>query len=399
MAAEQISEGYYDTELDYDKQDEVGVLTASFKRLISNLNVYIRNLNDMAYIDALTGIGNRLALRRDYDSYQGHEVTVMMVDLDNFKAVNDTLGHMYGDAVLTQISTTLRNLFRAQDVIGRIGGDEFLILLKNIPGRELVEDRCRLVVDTFREQLHRLMPNLPVSVSVGAALSPAHGTTYADLFRHADEALYTAKRNGKCQFHVYDVTDALAALSAPQSNATRIDSDEQPSMTNEAMMRYVFQQLYESRDLDATINSLLTFIGSHFNVSRVYIFENNEDNTCCSNTFEWCNAGIQPEKDNLQNLSYETDLAGWPEVYGETGILYCADISELEPHIREIVEPQGIKSMLHCAIMDRGVFRGYVGFDECTATCLWTQGQVDTLKILAEMMAVFLVKQRASDKK
>ncbi len=357
-----------------------------------------------AELDSLTKLMNKASAQQsiaEHLSQQevGQQAALLVLDLDNFKAVNDTLGHMYGDAVLTQISTTLRNLFRAQDVIGRIGGDEFLILLKNIPGRELVEDRCRLVVDTFREQLHRLMPNLPVSVSVGAALSPAHGTTYADLFRHADEALYTAKRNGKCQFHVYDVTDALAALSAPQSNATRIDSDEQPSMTNEAMMRYVFQQLYESRDLDATINSLLAFIGSHFNVSRVYIFENNDDNTCCSNTFEWCNAGIQPEKDNLQNLSYETDLAGWPEVYGETGILYCADISELEPHIREIVEPQGIKSMLHCAIMDRGVFRGYVGFDECTATCLWTQGQVDTLKILAEMMAVFLVKQRASDKK
>ena len=92
-------------------------------------------------------------------------------------------------------------------------------------------------------------------------------------------------------------------------------------------------------------------------------------------------------------------MAGWPEVYGETGILYCADISELEPHIREIVEPQGIKSMLHSTIREQGVFRGYVGFDECTATWLWTQGQVDTLKILAEMMAVFLVKQRASDKK
>ena len=77
-AAEQISEGYYDTELDYDKKDEVGVLTASFKKLIMNLDVYIKNLNDMAYIDALTGIGNRLALRRDYDAYLGKEVTVMM---------------------------------------------------------------------------------------------------------------------------------------------------------------------------------------------------------------------------------------------------------------------------------------------------------------------------------
>ena len=349
--------------------------------------------------DGLTNLLNKASAQQAVSEYLANadpdrRSALLVMDLDNFKAVNDTLGHMYGDAVLTQISATLRNLFRARDVISRIGGDEFMILLKDIPGRDIVEDRCQLLVDTFRDQLHRLMPNLPVSVSVGAALSPNHGTTYGDLFRHADEALYVAKGSGKCQYRIYDAADAFPALS----RATRIDSDEHPDMTNESMMRYVFQHLYESRDLDATINSLLAFIGTHFHVSRVYIFENNEDNTACSNTFEWCNTGIQPEKDNLQNLNYQTDLAGWPELYKDTGVLYCTDITTLAPHFRQILEPQGIKSMLHCAIMDRGVFRGYVGFDECTATCLWTQGQVDMLKILAEMMAVFLIKQRSADK-
>ena len=63
-----------------------------------------------------------------------------------------------------------------------------------------------------------------------------------------------------------------------------------------------------------------------------------------------------------------------------------------------VAEPQGIKSMLHCAIMDQGVYRGFVGFDECTANCFWTQGQVTTLQSLAEMLAVFLVKQRTLDR-
>jgi GAF domain-containing protein len=232
---------------------------------------------------------------------------------------------------------------------------------------------------------------------VGAALSPKHGVTFADLFRHADEALYAAKRAGKCQYHLYSTQDAYQNLTESMAH-TGIDSDEQPTMNDEGLIRFVFRQLYESRDIDATINDLLAFIGTQFNVSRTYIFENNEDNTTCSNTFEWCNEGISPEKDNLQNLSYLTDLVGWPDVYGESGVLYCADINDLEPHIRDIVEPQGIKSMLHCAIMDRGVFRGYVGFDECTANYLWTQTQVSTLQFLAEVLAVFLVKHRADRK-
>ena len=354
--------------------------------------------------DSLTKLLNKASAQQsviDYlDSRSPESMAALLIlDLDNFKTVNDVLGHLYGDAVLTQIGETLRNLFRSHDIVGRIGGDEFMILLKDIPGKEMVLERCLLLVNTFRGLLHRLMPKLQVSVSVGAALVPTHGTNYADLFRHADEALYTAKHNGKCQFHLYDAQDAYTALSDAALAMTRIDSDEQPGQGDDSMIRFVFRRLYESRDIDATINELLAFIGTHFNVSRVYIFENNEDNTTCSNTFEWCNEGIEPQLDFLQDLNYENDLPGWKEVYEPTGVLYCSDVSELAPHIREIVEPQGIKSMLHCAIMDRGVFRGYVGFDECTANYLWTQGQISLLQFMAEVLAVFLIKQRSIDRK
>jgi len=360
------------------------------------------NLKKQAETDPLTKLMNKNSAQAaimEYLSQRKAEkmAALLVLDLDNFKDVNDTLGHLYGDAVLSQIGTKLRDLFRPQDVIGRIGGDEFIILMQDIPSKELVLERCQLLVDTFQELLHRLMPKLKVSMSIGAALAPAHGTNYADLFRHADDALYAAKRAGKCQYHLYDDRDAYQVLNGAMSH-TRIDSDEQPSMNSEDLIRFVFRRLYESRNMEETIIELLAFIGAQFNISRVYIFENNDDNTACSNTFEWCNEGILPEKDNLQDLSYLTDLVGWPDVYKENGVLYCSDINELEPHIRQIVEPQGIKSMLHCAILDQGVFRGYVGFDECTANYLWTQNQVDTLQFLAEVLAVFLIKQRAADK-
>ncbi len=372
----------------------------------------IYNINDLktdalkqkrkAEYDGLTNLLNKdsaqHAITEYLESRQPDFLAAMLIlDMDNFKAVNDTLGHLYGDAVLTQIGNTLHSLFRPQDVVGRIGGDEFLILLKDIPDRNLVLDRCQLMVDTFREMLRKLMPKLQVSVSIGAAMAPTHGTTYADLFHHADEALYTAKRNGKGQFHLYDAQDAYDSLK--EISLTRIDTGEILPDGDDSLIRFVFRRLYESRNLQTTINELLAFIGTRFNVSRAYIFENNDDNTACSNTFEWCNMGIEPQIDTLQNLSYETDLKGWPDVYKENGVLYCADISELQPHIREIVEPQGIKSMLHCAILDQGVFRGYVGFDECTANCLWTQGQISLLQFMAEVLAVFLIKQRTSEKK
>jgi len=357
-------------------------------------------LKKQAQRDSLTKLFNKASTQQAVSEYLDQMGTdslaaMLVLDLDNFKTVNDTHGHLYGDAVLTQIGNTLLSLFRAQDVIGRIGGDEFLIFLKNVPSWEMVQERCQLLLNTFRSQLQSLMPGLPVSVSIGCAMAPTHGLGYGDLFRHADEALYSAKRKGKNQYALYNPQEDYDLLI---DNTTRIDSDALPVMNDDSLLRFVFRRLYESRNIDATIDELLAIIGNRFNVSRVYIFENNDDNTCCSNTFEWCNAGITPEKENLQNVSYITDIPGWPDVYDERGVLYCTDVTQLAPTARNVLEPQGIKSMLHCAIMDRGVFRGYVGFDECTSNRLWTEGQVSTLEFLAEVLAVFLIKQRTLDK-
>ena len=84
-------------------------------------------------------------------------------------------------------------------------------------------------------------------------------------------------------------------------------------------------------------------------------------------------------------------------MFDEKGVFYYSDITTLEPHIRAILEPQGIKSILHCAIMDSGEFRGYIGFDDCTLNRHWTQEQVELLKFLAETLVVFLLKKRKQD--
>ena len=189
-AAEQISEGYYDTRLDYDKKDEVGVLTASFKKLIMNLNVYIKNLNDMAYIDALTGIGNRLALRRDYDAYQGHEVTVLMLDLNDFKLINDTRGHEEGDRVLQEIGKLLSDTF-GKEYCYRYGGDEFLAIVPDMEEQD------------FNRKLEALKQNSPAmddgsraDFSVGFVRGLLTDTdTLRKLISRADEKMYEKKRD------------------------------------------------------------------------------------------------------------------------------------------------------------------------------------------------------------
>jgi PAS domain-containing protein len=169
-------------------------------------------------------------------------------------------------------------------------------------------------------------------------------------------------------------------------------------MANDNIVRYAFRKLYSSQDMGKSVQELLGFMGQKLNVSRVYIFENSEDNRYCSNTYEWCNQGITPEIANLQNISYETDIPGYADNFDEQGIFYCPDVAILPKNLYDIVAPQGIQAMLHCAIRENGVFRGYIGFDDCREPRMWTREQIELLTFFSEALAMFLLRQRRQEK-
>ena len=360
-----------------------------------------RALQDRAERDSLTKLLNKDAGRKQAEEYfsrypEGAESALLIIDLDNFKQVNDRYGHLFGDAVLTKVSREIKKLFRNQDIVSRIGGDEFLVLMRGVSDRKLVEGRCQRLLNILHSIFQDQKYKLPLSCSIGVALSPEHGKTYYELFNRADQALYWAKAEGKNDFEIYDEEREQSSFHQGKTSAinNRIDSDEEPGLAEDNLVRHAFQRLYASKNVEKSLNDILALVGRKMNVSRVYIFENSDDNQYCSNTFEWCNEGIQPEIHNLQDISYKCDLAGYKDMYNEQGIFYCPDINELPENIYNIVAPQGIKSLLHCAIRDGGVFRGYIGFDECVEQRYWTKEQIQTLTYFSEMLSTFLLKER-----
>ena len=360
-----------------------------------------RALQDRAERDSLTKLLNKDAGRKQAEEYfsrysEGAESAMLIIDLDNFKQVNDRYGHLFGDAVLTKVSREIKKLFRNQDIVSRIGGDEFLVLMRGVSDRNLVEGRCQQLLNILHTIFQDQKNKLPLSCSIGVALSPEHGKTYYELFNRADQALYWAKADGKNAFVIYDEKREQNNFQQGMASAinNRIDSDEEPGLAEDNLVRYAFQRLYASKNVETSVNDILALVGRKMNVSRVYIFENSDDNQYCTNTFEWCNEGIQPEIHNLQDISYEHDIAGYKDMYNEQGIFYCPDINELPKNIYDIVASQGIKSLLHCAIRDGGVFRGYIGFDECVEQRYWTKEQIQTLTYFSEMLSTFLLKER-----
>lgn len=363
------------------------------------------HLQTQAERDGLTKLLNKKTARKRSEEYlsriaDGTPCAMMIIDLDNFKQVNDHYGHLFGDTVLMQVSKEISKLFRDQDIVARIGGDEFMVLVRGINDKTILENRCLRLLNVLTGLFRNGDQKLPIGCSIGIAVSPENGVAYYDLFNKADQALYQVKSKGKNSFAFYENNDdkflsdkiGISAVNNP------IDSDKEPESTQENLVSTVLHRLYSSQNVEESIRDILAMVGKKTNVSRVYVFENSDDNKYCSNTYEWCNDGITPERDKLQNISYETDIPGYSENFDEQGIFYCADISALPAPTYEILKPQNIKSMLQCAIRENNVFRGYIGFDECVEQRMWTKENIKVLSDFSEMLSVFLLKQREHKK-
>lgn len=357
-----------------------------------------RMLQTQAQRDALTGLLNKKAARKQAEEYLSRAAdatpcALLMIDLDHFKQINDQYGHLFGDAVLSRVAGTIAKMFRDQDVVARVGGDEFMVLMRDICGRTAVESRCRQLMDALSGLFRHEARDLLLGCSIGIALSSEHGTTYYQLFDKADQALYRIKRNGKNGFAFYGDSVVNGACAGGQGANGKTPRDGMDG-AQKNLIYGAIARLYGGEDTEMRIAELLAMVGRQANVSRVYVFENTEDNRYCTNTYEWCNEGIEPERDKLQRISYETDIPGYEENFDERGVFYCFDVAALPPKAYEIVNAQHIQSMLQCAIRENGIFRGYIGFDECTQQRLWTKEQIQLLSDFSKMLSTFLLRCR-----
>ncbi len=386
------------------KRDENGKLT-QILGIIINIDPEkkaLQALEDKATRDSLTKLLNKNAGKQQVEQYltlhRGNlQCALLILDLDNFKEINDRYGHLFGDALLTQLSQILTSLFHSHDIVARIGGDEFMVLVRGINDRHLLASQCHRLRDMLLHTFRGENLDLELGFSIGIALCPEHGNSYYELISKADQALYHVKAQGKNDFCFYHAENLVHALPSARPT-TPIDSDAEVSALHTAVSYQVFQILYGAKDISSAINQVLAIIGLRTNVSRVYIFENSEDDRYCRNSFEWCNEGISPEIRNLQHVSYETDIPGYEDNFNEEGVFYCHDVHDLPPAAYQVVEPQGIASMLQCAIRHKGRFRGYIGFDECTQKRLWTKEEIHMLKHLSEILSTFLMMHREQER-
>ncbi len=169
----------------------------------------LERISHMAWHDVLTGLPNRRLLedrvRQELARARraGEGLCMFFIDLDQFKSVNDTMGHATGDELIRQVGQRLCETVRRQDTVARLGGDEFAVLLPGLSDRGAVEHLARRSLEALHAPYDVFGREVRASGSIGIALAPEHGTTYDELLNHADEAMYRSKALGRDTFHLY----------------------------------------------------------------------------------------------------------------------------------------------------------------------------------------------------
>ncbi len=186
----------------------------------------------LAFYDSLTGLPNRLKLleRMDFLIQLSHredrKFTVMMLDLDKFKSVNDTLGHAAGDDLLKQVALRISACLRDSDMVARLGGDEFVILLPNGHTPENAEKVAAEIITNLTIPFKLLDGNnTQIGASIGISFYPQHGITSTELMNAADIALYKSKYSGGNCLFLYDIIHATPRHATPR-HATETENDK-----------------------------------------------------------------------------------------------------------------------------------------------------------------------------
>ena len=192
------------------KNDKIIRIVGSAKD-ITDEKLEQERLRSEAERDGMTGLLNKTAMqlycaahlsKSDFNDCHA----LFMIDTDNFKSVNDTLGHGTGDDTIKFVAENIKNVFRDTDLVGRMGGDEFMVLMSHTT-REIVRDRAKRLNDKIRSDVVENGESVHISCSIGISFYAKDGETYDTLFKAADSALYEAKESGKDCYRIYGESD------------------------------------------------------------------------------------------------------------------------------------------------------------------------------------------------
>lgn len=234
-------------------------------------------ISEEARLDPQTKILNKVAVCEEVDKFlaqkpQGEHV-LFLIDIDDFKRINDTFGHTVGDTVISDVAQIIREQFAESDFVARVGGDEFVAFMKHTT-LELAEEQAKKLGKEASKRLIGDDAIVNVTLSIGLATYGVDGDDYESLFTMADRAMYRTKGNGK---NNYSVASKEKDFETRQPKSEREERRPEGQIADKEFLNFAFSLLSHARDINGSLNVLIEQIGKRYGLDSVSVFEHLED--------------------------------------------------------------------------------------------------------------------------
>lgn len=305
----------------------------------------------------------------------GANDVLMLVDIDDFKSINDTYGHLIGDEVISDIANALMRFTVNDGFVGRIGGDEFLIYLPNVLDTSFA---CEKAEKYANELLLKYpggngKPKVTMSIGITSTDVPI---PYSDLMDQLDAAVYQAKRNGKNSFVLYD--KSFENMGMHNSRKKQVCNYNAVAICN------VLNMLSENTDTESCIQQAINYIGKTMDIDRIAIWEYQDDRNFLNKTFEW-QASSYPYADavteNLKSLQ-------WEEVDTLTlnGTYHTANTRSVRLSNFGKGSFADVKEFMQSKFSYEGSSIGYIGYFNYSSDEVWSTEVIETFHMFTNAL-------------
>lgn len=355
-------------------------------------------LEKQARCDALTGLYNSVYGKELINEYLGNKdpyasCGLMVVDIDYFKNVNDNFGHLFGDEALTALTGVMRRIFQEKDIIMRAGGDEFVILLKDIRHPALVKKAMQLVKSV--RELFFSGNDYRMTCSVGVCFLPENisGYTYNQLFKNADWALYKSKENGRNR---YSFCDNLQRFELTGREECPDEENIDARYLHGDIVSVAFEIFEKRSSFDAAVELLMKVIGIRFGLDRITIINTDIKGGNTSRKYQWTSPKAPQTEEHLGNFTRKDFLTLFRsyDEYGTT-VLHYDNMGMYSEGAVKLLMQGGAKTVVYAAMYCEGSYTGAMSYVVCENKRYWSKLERSQLGELTKIVSAHLAKKQA----
>lgn len=352
-------------------------------------NDYGQNARRKTEVDSLTG----LIIKADITNIaidlinvrKVKGITLAIVDIDYFKNVNDTYGHMCGDEVLLKVAGIMEKEVGNTGLVGRIGGDEFLIIFYHADNMEHMRERLNCIKNNVKTAFPQNVENKPaITLSIGCAAYPKDADNYEAVFNLADFALYRAKEKGRDRYIIYDKDKHGDPEEIKDRKKVSNWIDSRGNMTMGDILCVMMDKVYSGEDYP--LERLLDDFVINFGIQRIMIYAGKPYHMTCVAGGQRLSAGLVSETEHYINAD------GYQQQFDADGILFMDDVKFLEdklPDVYELLGKQSICSLIQIKFTDKCGNSSILSLEAVKKKMKWNRSNLHYYRLFARILSEY----------